>query len=59
MDKPPPQEEETPLTSKGLTTFGVGLALYASGFALLARNHSDAAPVFIVAGILAMVSALL
>lgn len=58
MDNPSP-EEETPLTGKTLTTFGVGLAVYAFGFALLARGHSDVAPLLIVTGILGMVSAFL
>lgn len=60
MDKPGPDDERDDLfTSRTLIPFGIGFALYGFGFLLLARNFSDVAPAFIVAGILAMVWAFL
>jgi hypothetical protein len=47
------------MTATHWTIFAAGLAAYAAGFLLLARNHPDLAPAVIVGGILAMLWAFL
>lgn len=60
MHEPGPEDDREDLfTGRTLIPFCVGLALYGLGFLLLAKNYSDVAPAFIVAGILAMVWAFL
>ena len=56
-DREPAAEE--PLGKRHAALFVAGLAAYGVGFALLARNHPDLAPVLIVGGIVTMVAAFL